>query len=95
MSRITPLKDSLLDIATEEMGHLEMVGMLIEQHTSGEAKMKAEDVSYSHCGAGARTSLTASALPGRRATSTKAAMLLAIFGPILLLKRAHDKLMSH
>ncbi len=28
------LKDMLLDIATEELGHLEMVGMLVEQHTS-------------------------------------------------------------
>jgi Mn-containing catalase len=38
-----PLKDMLLDIATEEMGHLEMVGMLIEQHTSGASKVKAEE----------------------------------------------------
>ncbi len=37
------LKDMLLDIATEEMGHLEMVGKLIELHTSGEAKVKAEE----------------------------------------------------
>ena len=37
------LKDMLLDIATEEMGHLEMVGSLIEQHTSGESKVKAEE----------------------------------------------------
>ncbi len=27
------IRDMLLDIATEELGHLEMVGMLIEQHT--------------------------------------------------------------
>ena len=37
------LRDMLLDIATEEMGHLEMVGSLIEQHTSGETKVKAEE----------------------------------------------------
>jgi Mn-containing catalase len=37
------IKDMLLDIATEEIGHLEMVGKLIELHTSGEAKVKAEE----------------------------------------------------
>ncbi|MDQ2840547.1 MAG: manganese catalase family protein [Acidobacteriota bacterium] len=37
------LKDMLLDIATEEIGHLEMVGKLVELHTSGEAKIKAEE----------------------------------------------------
>lgn len=37
------LKDMLLDIATEEIGHLEMVGKLIEMHTVGEAKIKAEE----------------------------------------------------
>jgi Mn-containing catalase len=37
------LKDMLLDIATEEIGHLEMVGKLIELHTSGETKVKAEE----------------------------------------------------
>ncbi len=37
------LRDMLLDISTEEMGHLEMVGKLIELHTSGEAKVKAEE----------------------------------------------------
>lgn len=39
------IKDMLLDIATEEIGHLEMVGKLIEMHTSGEAKVKAEESS--------------------------------------------------
>ncbi|MBV8073755.1 MAG: manganese catalase family protein [Acidobacteriaceae bacterium] len=37
------LKDMLLDISTEEIGHLEMVGKLIELHTVGEAKIKAEE----------------------------------------------------
>ncbi len=37
------IKDMLLDIATEEIGHLEMVGRLIELHTSGEAKVRAEE----------------------------------------------------
>lgn len=37
------LKDMLLDISTEEIGHLEMVGKLIEMHTVGEAKVKAEE----------------------------------------------------
>ena len=37
------IKDMLLDISTEEIGHLEMVGKLIELHTSGEAKVKAEE----------------------------------------------------
>jgi Mn-containing catalase len=37
------LKDMLLDIATEEIGHLEMVGKLVELHTSGDAKVKAEE----------------------------------------------------
>ena len=37
------IKEMLLDIATEEFGHLEMVGKLIELHTSGEAKIKAEE----------------------------------------------------
>jgi len=37
------IKDMLLDIATEEIGHLEMVGKLIELHTSGETKIKAEE----------------------------------------------------
>jgi Mn-containing catalase len=37
------LKDMLLDISTEEIGHLEMVGKLIEMHTVGEAKIKAEE----------------------------------------------------
>jgi Mn-containing catalase len=39
------LRDMLLDIATEEMGHLEMVGMLIEQHTKG-AKQEQQDAAY-------------------------------------------------
>ncbi len=39
----TGLKDMLLDISTEEIGHLEMVGKLIEMHTVGEAKIKAEE----------------------------------------------------
>lgn len=37
------IKDMLLDISTEEIGHLEMVGKLIELHTKGEAKVKAEE----------------------------------------------------
>jgi Mn-containing catalase len=37
------IKEMLLDIATEEMGHLEMVGKLIELHTSGATKVKAEE----------------------------------------------------
>ncbi len=37
------IKDMLLDIATEEIGHLEMVGRLIELHTSGADKIKAEE----------------------------------------------------
>jgi Mn-containing catalase len=37
------IKDMLLDIATEEIGHLEMVGKLIEMHTSGASKIKAEE----------------------------------------------------
>lgn len=37
------IKDMLLDISTEEIGHLEMVGKLIELHTSGETKVKAEE----------------------------------------------------
>lgn len=37
------IKDMLLDIATEEIGHLEMVGRLIELHTSGEDRVKAEE----------------------------------------------------
>ena len=32
------IRDMLLDIATEELGHLEMVGMLIEQHTKKATK---------------------------------------------------------
>jgi Mn-containing catalase len=39
----TGIKEMLLDIATEEIGHLEMVGKLIELHTSGESKIKAEE----------------------------------------------------
>ncbi len=39
------LKDMLQDIATEEMGHLEMVGMLIEQHTK-KAKAQDQDAAY-------------------------------------------------
>jgi Mn-containing catalase len=37
------IKDMLLDIATEEIGHLEMVGKLVELHTRGEAKVAAEE----------------------------------------------------
>src|SRR5579871_4239657 len=37
------LKDMLLDISTEEFGHLEMVGQLIEMHTKGPDKVKAEE----------------------------------------------------
>jgi Mn-containing catalase len=39
------LKDMLLDISTEEMGHLEMVGRLIELHTKADKnlKIKAEE----------------------------------------------------
>lgn len=39
------LKDMLLDISTEEIGHLEMVGMLIEQHTK-KASANAQDAAY-------------------------------------------------
>ena len=39
------LRDMLLDIATEEMGHLEMVGMLVEQHTK-RAKPEQQDAAY-------------------------------------------------
>ena len=39
------LKDMLLDISTEEIGHLEMAGMLIEQHTR-KASAKAQDAAY-------------------------------------------------
>ncbi len=39
------IRDMLLDIATEEMGHLEMVGMLIEQHTK-KAAQDAQDKAY-------------------------------------------------
>jgi len=39
------LKDMLLDIPTEEIGHLEMVGMLIEQHTKN-ASANAQDAAY-------------------------------------------------
>jgi Mn-containing catalase len=39
------LRDMLLDISTEEMGHLEMVGMLIEQHTK-HAKADQQDAAY-------------------------------------------------
>ncbi len=39
------LRDMLLDIATEEMGHLEMVGMLIEQHTK-RARPEQQDAAY-------------------------------------------------
>jgi Mn-containing catalase len=37
------IKDMLLDISTEEIGHLEMVGKLIELHTKGQAKVAAEE----------------------------------------------------
>jgi Mn-containing catalase len=39
------LKDMLLDISTEEIGHLEMVGMLIEQHTK-KASAHAQSAAY-------------------------------------------------
>ncbi len=39
------LKDMLQNISTEEMGHLEMVGMLIEQHTK-KASANARDAAY-------------------------------------------------
>ncbi len=39
------LKDMLMDISTEEIGHLEMVGMLIEQHTK-RANQQAQDAAY-------------------------------------------------
>ncbi|MFY9640376.1 MAG: manganese catalase family protein [Rhodomicrobium sp.] len=39
------MKDMLQDIATEEMGHLEMVGMLIEQHTK-RASANVQDTAY-------------------------------------------------
>jgi Mn-containing catalase len=39
------IKDMLLDISTEEIGHLEMVGMLIEQHTK-RAGANAQDAAY-------------------------------------------------
>jgi Mn-containing catalase len=38
------IRDMLQDIATEEFGHLEMVGMLIEQHTARADQAKLEDV---------------------------------------------------
>ncbi len=40
------IRDMLLDIATEELGHLEMVGMLIEQHTA-KASQDVRDKAYS------------------------------------------------
>jgi Mn-containing catalase len=39
------LRDMLLDISTEELGHLEMVGMLIEQHTK-KAKQDQQESAY-------------------------------------------------
>jgi Mn-containing catalase len=39
------LRDMLLDIATEEFGHLEMVGLLIEQHTK-RGNQKQQDAAY-------------------------------------------------
>jgi Mn-containing catalase len=39
------LKDMLQNISTEEMGHLEMVGMLVEQHTK-RAGAKVQDAAY-------------------------------------------------
>jgi Mn-containing catalase len=39
------LKDMLQNISTEEIGHLEMVGMLVEQHTK-RASAKAQDAAY-------------------------------------------------
>ena len=38
------IRDMLQDIATEEFGHLEMVGMLIEQHTARADQSKLQDV---------------------------------------------------
>src|SRR5271166_5756085 len=39
------LKDMLQNISTEEIGHLEMVGMMVEQHTK-RANAKAQDAAY-------------------------------------------------
>jgi len=39
------IRDMLLDIATEEFGHLEMVGLLVEQHTN-RASQKQRDGAY-------------------------------------------------
>ncbi len=39
------LKDMLQNISTEEIGHLEMVGMLVEQHTK-RASANAQDAAY-------------------------------------------------
>jgi Mn-containing catalase len=39
------IRDMLLDIATEEFGHLELVGLLIEQHTKG-AKQAQQDRAF-------------------------------------------------
>jgi Mn-containing catalase len=39
------IKDMLQDIATEELGHLEMVGMLVEQHTK-RASASVQDAAY-------------------------------------------------
>lgn len=47
------IRDMLLDIATEEVGHLEMVGLMIEQLTSGAEQENAyEDTLFSVMGSG-------------------------------------------
>jgi Mn-containing catalase len=65
------IRDMLQDIALEEFSHLEVVGKLIEQHTS------TLDQTVS-----GRISLTARVAPGPRLISTRAAMSCATCGPI-------------
>ena len=51
--RETKIRDMLLDIATEEIGHLEMVGLMIDQLTRGADREAAyEDTLFAVMGAG-------------------------------------------
>ncbi len=86
------IRDMLLDIATEELGHLEMVGMLIEQHTKKASKDLQDTRLCQHAlqpsAAWVRTCWTARARTGTAAMSTRAAAPFATCAPTSPPRRA-------
>ena len=75
------IRDMLQDIAIEEFSHLEVVGKLIEQHTSKFDQTEVYAAPPFRFVVSARTSWTARAAPGPRLILTRAATSFATYAP--------------